>query len=171
MSIRILRSTTTATPPALDQGQLAYSENSGNLFIGEAGAVVTKIGGETDVLKLAGIAAGAEVNTVDSVAGKTGAVTLVASDVTDFNTAVDTEVATLSIEALNDVAAMTPSTNQVLTWNGSVWTAMAAGSGVTEFTALNDTPANFSGANSFFVKVNAAGTALEYVQDVDDGTF
>jgi len=171
MSIRILRSATTATPPSLDQGQLAYSENSGNLFIGEAGAVVTKIGGETDVLKLAGISAGAEVNVVDSVAGKTGTVSIVASDLADFNSSVDTEVATLSIETLNDVAAMTPSLNQVLTWNGSAWNAQASGSGVTDFVSLNDTPANFTGSGSFFVKVNAGATALEYVQDIDDGTF
>jgi len=171
MSIRILRSATTATPPSLDQGQMAYSENSGNLFIGETGAVVTKIGGETDVIKLATIATGAEVNAVDSVAGKTGAVTIVAGDLADFNSSVDTEVSTLSIEALNDVAAMTPSLNQVLTWNGSNWIAQASGSGVTEYIALNDTPANYTGANSYFCKVNAAGTAIEFIQDVDDGVF
>jgi hypothetical protein len=44
--IQIKRSATTATPPALAVGELAYSSNSNNLFIGEAGAVVTKIGGK-----------------------------------------------------------------------------------------------------------------------------
>lgn len=80
-TIQIKRSATTATPPSLAVGEVAYSSNSGNLFIGEAGSVVTKIGGNTDVLKLAGIEAGAQVNTVTSVAGKTGVVTLVQGDI------------------------------------------------------------------------------------------
>lgn len=79
--LQIKRSATTATPPALAVGELAYSSQSNNLFIGESGNVVTKIGGATDVAKLAGIEAGAQVNTVSSVAGKTGAVTLTTSDV------------------------------------------------------------------------------------------
>jgi hypothetical protein len=39
---------------------------------------------DAEKTKLAGIAAGAEVNAVDSVAGKTGIVTLVKADITDF---------------------------------------------------------------------------------------
>lgn len=47
-SIRIARSTSTNTPASLDQGELAYSEDGspnteGELFIGTAGATVTKI--------------------------------------------------------------------------------------------------------------------------------
>jgi hypothetical protein len=80
--IKIKRSATTATPASLAEGELAYSENSDNLFIGTNGGVdVTKIGGQADVAKLAGVEAGAQVNTVDSVAGKTGVVTLVKGDV------------------------------------------------------------------------------------------
>lgn len=60
-TIKIKRSATTATPSSLAQGELAYSELSDNLFIGKAGAVVEKIGGATDVAKLAGIEAGADV--------------------------------------------------------------------------------------------------------------
>ncbi|RLA59795.1 MAG: hypothetical protein DRQ78_10215, partial [Epsilonproteobacteria bacterium] len=65
MAIRILRSQTTATPASLLEGQLAYSDDtgalggSGNLFIGGSGASVIKIGGNADVLKLAGIEDGA----------------------------------------------------------------------------------------------------------------
>jgi len=79
--IQIKRSATTATPPSLAVGELAYSELSDNLFIGKTGNQVTKIGGAGDATKLAGIEAGAQVNTVTSVAGKTGAVTVTASDV------------------------------------------------------------------------------------------
>lgn len=47
-TIRIARSTSTNTPPSLDQGELAYSEDGspnseGELFIGTAGAAVTKV--------------------------------------------------------------------------------------------------------------------------------
>jgi hypothetical protein len=80
-TILIKRSSTTATPPTLAVGELAYSELSDNLFIGKTGAVVAKIGGLTDVTKLAGIESGAQVNTVNSVAGKTGNVTLAKADV------------------------------------------------------------------------------------------
>jgi len=57
--IKIKRSATTPTPSALSEGELAYSEQSGNLFIGVSGSNIAKIGGKTDADKLAGIAAGA----------------------------------------------------------------------------------------------------------------
>lgn len=79
--IQIKRSATTATPATLADGELAYSEQSGNLFIGEPGNVIKKIGGNTDVTKLAGIEAGAQVNTVNSVQSRTGNVTITATDV------------------------------------------------------------------------------------------
>jgi len=44
-TIQIKRSTTTATPPSLAAGELAWSEVSDNLFIGESGNVVTPIAG------------------------------------------------------------------------------------------------------------------------------
>lgn len=54
-----------------------------------------------DKAKLDGIAAGAEVNTVDSVAGKTGAVSLVKADITNFS---DADYATAAQGALADSA-------------------------------------------------------------------
>lgn len=44
-TIKIKRSTTTPTPVSLAEGELAYSENSGNLFIGTSGGNVANIGG------------------------------------------------------------------------------------------------------------------------------
>jgi len=44
-TIQIKRSTTTATPASLAEGELAYSELSDNLFIGTTGNGVTNIGG------------------------------------------------------------------------------------------------------------------------------
>jgi len=44
-TIKIKRSTSTATPTSLAEGELAYSENSNNLFIGTSGSNVANIGG------------------------------------------------------------------------------------------------------------------------------
>jgi hypothetical protein len=85
MAIKIKRSTGNEAPSSLAAGQLAYSEgstNGGTLYYGEIGGTVREIAGKKFVDKLNGIAAGAEVNTVDSVFGRTGAVTLQSSDVT-----------------------------------------------------------------------------------------
>lgn len=48
-TIKIKRSTTTATPPSLAEGELAYSENSGDFFIGTSGGNITKVGGASTV--------------------------------------------------------------------------------------------------------------------------
>ncbi|RLA39908.1 MAG: hypothetical protein DRR06_18325 [Gammaproteobacteria bacterium] len=58
--IKIKRSDVTATPASLATGEIAYSEQSGNFFIGRiADGVPVKIGGKTDVDKLATIDANA----------------------------------------------------------------------------------------------------------------
>lgn len=290
-TIKIKRSQVTATPASLAEGELAYSFNSGTLFIGDAGgANVLAIGGKTAYDKLAGIEAGAEVNTVDSVAGKTGVVTLVkaditdftesayvhtsgaetvngnktfgndvivtgnltvngttttvnsttvavgdnivvlnsdetgtpsqdagfevergtstnqrliwqessdtwgvevvggaytaislaghthvAADVTDFSTVAagiaDTQIGAASIGALSDVVITSPSNTQVLTYNGSNWVNSASAAGVTVFTGLTDVPSAYTGHGGKFVKVNTGATALEFVNDVDGGSF
>lgn len=173
-TIKIKRSNTTATPSSLAAGELAYSESSDNLFIGRIsdGAPV-KIGGKADVDKLAGIEAGAEVNTVTSVAGRTGAVVITHADLADFNTEVDARIALADLNDLADVNAGAPSDLQVLTWDNGTnrWIAAAPGTGVTQFVSLNDTPANFTGSGGFFVKVNSGATALEFVSGIDGGTF
>lgn len=51
-TIQIKRSASTATPPALAQGELAWSESSDTLFIGESGPVVTAIGGPGSFAKI-----------------------------------------------------------------------------------------------------------------------
>lgn len=85
MAIKIKRSTGNLAPATLAAGQLAYSEgaeNGGTLYYGEIGGTVREIAGRKYVDKLNGIEAGAQVNTVTSVFGRTGAVTLGSSDVT-----------------------------------------------------------------------------------------
>lgn len=332
MAIKIKRSQTTATPASLEEGQLAYSENSDNLFIGTSGASVTKIGGNADVTKLAGIEALADVtdeanvtaafplddttslvydggdNTkqmridVGAVATATTRVATmpdkdillvddadvvkltgaqsIGGDKTFSNNVIVTGNLTVNgtttsvnsnevnigdnIIVLNSDEAGTPSqdggievergteTNARLQWNetSDYWEAGLAGSevqlvtaggafhdgfsdfvgnehidhsgvsisgtnsisgggdittnrtlelvndeaspgndkvygtngsgtkgwytapsGVTVFTGLTDTPANYSGAGGYHVKVNSGATALEFVQHIDDGTF
>ena len=92
-----------------------------------------------------------------------------------------------------DTTTSAPTAGQVLKWSGTKWQPAAdstAGGGssdattldgldstyflnynnlnnkpsiATAFTGLTDTPANFTGAEGRFVKVNAGGTALEFV--------
>lgn len=50
-TIQIKRSTSTATPTSLAAGELAYSENSLKLFVGESGSGVRVIGGEGAFLR------------------------------------------------------------------------------------------------------------------------
>jgi hypothetical protein len=173
-TIKIKRSNTTATPATLAAGELAYSETSGNLFIGKiVDGTPVVIGGAGDHTKLAGIESGAQVNTVTSVAGRTGSVVVASTDLADFSTAADARIAAAHIADLADVAGTVPSDGQILTWSaaGSTWAPAAAGTGVTTFVALNDTPTAFTGAGGYFVKVNAGATALEFVSAIDGGSF
>ena len=88
--IKIKRSAGSTAPASLANGELAYTHGNDQLFIGD-GTDVKVIGGKADHDKLAGIAAGAQVNTVDSVNGATGVVVLTKSDVGLSNVAnVDT---------------------------------------------------------------------------------
>ena len=62
-----------------------------------------------------------------------------------------------------------PDTNELKIGDGNTPGGVAlsggGGGGATTFLALTDTPANFSGAASRFVKVNAGSNALEFVAD------
>ena len=92
-----------------------------------------------------------------------------------------------------DTTSTPPTSGQVLKWSGTKWQPAAdatSGGGsadattldgldstyflnynnlnnkptiATAFTGLSDTPANFTGAEGRFVKVNSGGTALEFV--------
>ena len=171
MAIRILRSATTATPVSLLEGQLAYSENSSNLFIGTTGATVTKVGGNADVLKLAGMEDGAQVNTVDTVNGYTGTVVLALTDLSNYATDFSTQLGLNSIDAMSDVDTTTvpPVLDQFLKWDGTNFIPAAVPGGVSSFDQLDDTPATKVIDN--YIKVDGTGTNLVYTADIDDGTF
>ncbi len=83
--MQIKRSLLTTIPTSLAYGELAYSFKTGTqlLYIGD-GTNIFAIGGKSDHDKLQTIESGAQVNTVTSVAGRTGAVTLTKSDITNF---------------------------------------------------------------------------------------
>jgi hypothetical protein len=65
--IKIKRSTSENTPSSLAQGELAYSEQSDNLFIGTASSTLEKIGGNADVVKLATVETNADVTDTANV--------------------------------------------------------------------------------------------------------
>jgi len=74
-----------------------------------------------ELLKLQAIEAGAQVNTVDTVAGKTGDVLVVAGDLADWEASVTTSLGSNSVGTLSDVSIGTPATGEVLKWSGSAW--------------------------------------------------
>lgn len=85
MAIKIKRSSGDTAPTSLEAGQLAYVEgntNGGTLYYGQINNTVSVIGGKKFTDKLDGIEAGAQVNDVTSVFGRTGAVVLQSADVT-----------------------------------------------------------------------------------------
>lgn len=149
--IRIKRSDATSAPATLAAGELAYSEVSGYLYYGRIsdGAPVI-IGGKTLKDKLDGLSS---------------------TDLSDFSTAVGTIIAAASVGALADVDLTGAANGQVLVYRDGTFEMEAPPSGVTTFIALSDTPSTFTGAAGRFSKVNAAGTAIEFVDGIDGGTY
>ncbi len=75
---------------------------------------------------------------------------------------------------LADVASTSPNNNEVLKWNGSNWapaTDVSGGGGVTTFTALTDTPGNFTSQGGKWLRVNAGATALEFIAAPSNTTY
>ena len=151
--IKIKRSASTAAPTSLAAGELAYSENSGNFFIGRiADGAPVVIGGKALVDKVANLAT---------------------TDISGFNTAVDGRIALADLEDLANVNVSSPADGTVLTWNNSTskWVASAPAGGVSSFVQLNDVPSAYTGQGGSFVRVNAGATALEFVSAIDGGSF
>lgn len=66
---------------------------------------------------------------------------------------------------LSDVSAAAPNDEDVLTWDAgtSTWVAAPPGAAALAFLDLTDTPAAYTGAGGYFVKVTADASALEFV--------
>lgn len=154
MAIKIKRSLNAAAPGSLEEGQLAYTfhVDGDQLYIGAPGETIRIIGGKKYVDMLEN---------------------LTSDDISDFANAVKDALGNLSLGDVGNVSVAEPSNDQVLTYNSTSaqWEAKAIPSGVTSFIALNDTPSAFTNKASHWVKVNSAANALEFVENVDDGTF
>lgn len=142
--LKVKYSQVTSTPSTLAVGELAYSTQSNAFFIGDPTGTPIKIGGSADVVKLAGIESGAQVNTVASVASKTGAVSLVKADVglsnvdntTDAGKPISTATQTeLDLKA-NTAALSAYATTSSPTFTGTV-TLPATGTGGLEAATKN----------------------------------
>jgi hypothetical protein len=97
----------------------------------------------------------------------TGSGTVTNNSNVSFATAID------NLAKIGDVSyGAVPTNTDLLQFNGTNWVAVGVSSvGRTSFTALDDTPANYSGSADEFLKVNAAGNAVEFTDTIDGGTF
>ena len=123
-------------------------------------------------------------DSVTSVNGQTGVVSLDTDDITEGTTNLyytDTRVntyltGTATLAMLSDVNISSIADGEVITWStaNSRWENNAIPSGVTNFVGLSDTPSNFTGSAGYVLRVNAAGDAVEFndlsTTDVDEGT-
>lgn len=81
----------------------------------------------------------------------------------------ETGVVSLSLDDITDVNSAGATNGQALVFNGTNWVPGA--NGVSTFTALTDTPSTYVGSATYFVRVNAAGTELEFTNEIDGGTI
>ncbi|QZI86164.1 hypothetical protein PODOV061v2_0020 [Vibrio phage 172P1] len=151
------RSSTPASVPAtgdLELGELGINTADGKLFF-------KKDDGSESIVEIgeAGVAP------VTSVFGRSGAITAEAGDYSSFYLS---DITAESIGDLSDVTLAGILNGQVLTWNGS---ALAPTTLPDKFTELTDTPSSLTGAGTQLVAVNAGGTALEFIDTIDGGSY
>lgn len=104
-TIQIKRSTTTATPPSLAAGELAWSETSKNLFIGESGNAITAIAGAGTFAKKAdSLAISGDVSGTGTVSAGV-AVALPATGVTAGSYGSATQVGQFTVDAKGRLTA------------------------------------------------------------------
>lgn len=151
------RSATPANIPTvgdLELGELAINTADGKVYFKKDD------GSESIVVLEAPVAA-----PVDSVFGRTGAVTAQASDYSAFYLQ---NIASESIGDLSDVTLAGITNGQVLSWTGSDFSPTTL---LDSFTELTDTPSDYTGSAGRLLAVNGAGTGVEFVDTVDGGSF
>ena len=151
------RSATPASAPTVGDlalGELAINTSDGKLYF-------KKDDGAESIIEIgeAGVAP------VTSVFGRSGAVVAEAGDYSSFYLS---DIASESIGDLSDVELTGLALGDVLTWSGAAFTPVALPA---EFTTLTDTPANYTGSQGQLLAVNAGGTAVEFVDTIDGGTY
>lgn len=100
-----------------------------------------------------------------------GAVVQQSAEVTTKPGTVTGELIDASIEDLNDVDAMTPNTDEVLTWDGDSWTNQAVPASDNYWTATGDSIAN-NNAGSVEIQNTAEITGLSFTQQsIEDPTM
>jgi len=152
-TLQIKRSTTTATPPTLAVGELAWSEVSENLFIGESGNVVAAIAGPgTFARKADSLAITGDVSGTGTVSAGV-AVALPATGVTAGSYGSATQVGQFTVDAKG---RLTAAANVTIT---PAWTSITgkpttlSGYGITDALALT------SAAPSALAASASVGTA------------
>lgn len=152
-TLQIKRSTTTATPPTLAVGELAWSEVSENLFIGESGNVVAAIAGPgTFARKADSLAITGDVSGTGTVSAGV-AVALPATGVTAGSYGGATQVGQFTVDAKG---RLTAAANLTIT---PAWTSITgkpttlSGYGITDALALT------SAAPSALAASASVGTA------------
>lgn len=152
-TIQIKRSSTTATPPALAVGELAWSEVSDNLFIGETGNVVTAIAGagtfarKADALVISGDVSGS--GTLSSGVS----VVLPATGVTPGTYGSATQVGQFTVDAKGRITAASQLAIAPAWSSITATPTTLAGYGITDALALT------SAAPSALAAAAAVGTA------------
>jgi len=132
-SLKIKRSQTTATPPTLKEGELAFSYSSNQLFIGGVGgATVIPITSPQAVASVNGKTGVVVLNNVDVGAAAT-VHTHTASQITDFTAAVNALIPTPPVTSVNTKTGAVVLTNVDVGAAATVHTHTA--SQITDFTA------------------------------------
>lgn len=108
-----------------------------------------------------------------SVNGQTGAVVLTTTNIAEGTNLYFTDG---RADARVQAAIQDTVTSSTTLWSStkiSSELATVQGLIITSFVGLSDTPANYTGAGSFTVKVNSGGTGLEFVDEsvIDGGTL
>jgi len=178
-TLKIKRSTSTATPSSLSEGELAYSENSNKLFIGTSGGNMATIAGTytandfTDALKtkLDGVASSANnysltAATASALGGiKVGTNLSIASGILSST---DTTYS----DATTSVAGLMSSTdktnhNSVYSWYSTMTTA----DGDSIINTVNEIVSAFEGHAEGLNLITELDAKLTASSTIDGGTF